>query len=500
MPSVASQVAASIAQHRDAKVSSAATNSERSPSSPFAEMLDSNAAPDRPAPKADAPRSKATARNANASKSAKSDNGKSSVRDTPSRDKATAASDSKVKADDDISATATKAVAASDTQPAEVEAPVDQQTADEIAALLAAVTTPANPDQAPVAAKTTNENPTPVDPVAESVARPAPTADPVPASTAIAAAIAPDAGIASETAVTPATIAAATTVTQAADRADKLAATKNDTQAAGDEPAADAKLAADVPLDAKAAPKAETAKAPAEAKPHHDTQQHTETADGPAAEQAPAPAQNPAHATANRPAASVEAKAGARPEVPAQTDAVAALKPADMTPSVPQTTPLTNAPASLAVHQVSTSDATPGATAPVPIDGVAVEIASKAFEGKNRFDIRLDPPELGRIHVRLEVDRNGEITSRVMADRQDTLDLLRRDAPQLERALSDAGLRTADNGLQFSLRDQSQSRDQQSNATDNARLIVSDDSLVSEATQRGYYRPAGSPGGLDIRV
>ena len=38
----------------------------------------------------------------------------------------------------------------------------------------------------------------------------------------------------------------------------------------------------------------------------------------------------------------------------------------------------------------------------VPIAGLAIEIAGKALAGKNRFEIRLDPPELGRIDVRLD--------------------------------------------------------------------------------------------------
>jgi hypothetical protein len=89
-----------------------------------------------------------------------------------------------------------------------------------------------------------------------------------------------------------------------------------------------------------------------------------------------------------------------------------------------------------------------------------------------------------------------------MADRQDTLDLLRRDAPQLERALNDAGLRTSNNGLQFALRDQGQSQQQQQQQAlpNAARPIIPDESLAAELTQRGYYRPAGSAGGIDIRV
>ena len=123
-----------------------------------------------------------------------------------------------------------------------------------------------------------------------------------------------------------------------------------------------------------------------------------------------------------------------------------------------------------------------------------IEIASKALAGKNHFEIRLDPPELGRIEVRLDVDRDGHVTSRLIADRSDTLDLLRRDASGLERALQDAGLKTSDNGLQFSLRDQTAGRQQQNNTPTPgaAQIVVQDSALpVNDAVQRNYSRLAG---------
>jgi hypothetical protein len=101
----------------------------------------------------------------------------------------------------------------------------------------------------------------------------------------------------------------------------------------------------------------------------------------------------------------------------------------------------------------------PQAGPAVPVAGLAVEIAAQMRAGKNRFEIRLDPPELGRIDVRLDVDKDGNVTSRLMVERSDTLDLLRRDAHQLERALNQAGLKTADNALEFSLRDHGSNRD-----------------------------------------
>ena len=105
------------------------------------------------------------------------------------------------------------------------------------------------------------------------------------------------------------------------------------------------------------------------------------------------------------------------------------------------------------VTAAATSASASGAA--VPVAGLAVAIAARAQAGSNQFDIRLDPPELGRIDVRLDVDGNGQVTTHVTVDRADTLQLLQSQQPQLERALEQAGLRTADNGLQFTLRDQS---------------------------------------------
>ena len=138
----------------------------------------------------------------------------------------------------------------------------------------------------------------------------------------------------------------------------------------------------------------------------------------------------------------------------------------------------------------------------MPLAGVAVEIVARAQDGLKRFDIRLDPPELGRIDVRLDVDHGGKVTSRLIVERAETLDLLRRDAPQLERALQQAGLNT-EGGMQFSLRDQNfAGRDQfaRDNAATSHLVIAEDDTAAADAARRGYGRLIGLGGGIDIRV
>ena len=76
----------------------------------------------------------------------------------------------------------------------------------------------------------------------------------------------------------------------------------------------------------------------------------------------------------------------------------------------------------------------------MPLSGLALEIAASANSGKSRFEIRLDPADLGRIDVRIDVDRNGQVTSHLTVEKPETLSMLRQDAPQLQRALDDAGL------------------------------------------------------------
>ena len=151
-------------------------------------------------------------------------------------------------------------------------------------------------------------------------------------------------------------------------------------------------------------------------------------------------------------------------------------------------------------HQAANAAPSP-APPNVPLAGVAVEIAGRALSGKNHFEIRLDPPELGRIEVHLDVGRDGHITTHMVADRSDTLALLQRDASGLQRALQDAGFKTADNGLQFSLRDQTAGQQQQQQTNTGAPRSGDDDKLAPIGIQpAALARYISRAGGIDIRV
>jgi flagellar hook-length control protein FliK len=83
---------------------------------------------------------------------------------------------------------------------------------------------------------------------------------------------------------------------------------------------------------------------------------------------------------------------------------------------------------------------------------VAREIVRKFDGGNTRFELRLDPPELGRVEVRMEVSRDHRVTAVIAADSPQALTELARHARDLEQMLQGAGLELSDSGLSFDLR------------------------------------------------
>jgi hypothetical protein len=88
-----------------------------------------------------------------------------------------------------------------------------------------------------------------------------------------------------------------------------------------------------------------------------------------------------------------------------------------------------------------------------PHEQVAVQIQRAARNGIGRLTVDLQPAELGRVEIKMDVDKDKNVTANVVVDRPGTLDLLQRDARNLERLLQEAGLQTNSGSLSFSLRD-----------------------------------------------
>jgi flagellar hook-length control protein FliK len=284
------------------------------------------------------------------------------------------------------------------------------------------------------------------------------------------------------------------------------------------EPTNLATLASAVAATAPVTPKPSPGKAPA-ATAATDSSTTTNTAD-PSATNAPAVVQNglplqssaagkPQAANAAVEAASADAATAtsaaavsAREHSPAAGAGHVTDSPDAGTQPVGTFQPQLNTPAATAAP-ATTFNVTAATNGPVPLNGLALEIAASVKSGKSRFEIRLDPADLGRIDVRIDIDRNGQVTSHLTVEKPETLSMLRQDAPQLQRALDDAGLKTGNGGLQFSLRDQSSSGQNSGNDTSaNAqRLIINEEDTIPAAVAgRSYGRPLGPSSGVDIRV
>ncbi|MCJ2054551.1 flagellar hook-length control protein FliK [Methylobacterium sp. J-070] len=140
----------------------------------------------------------------------------------------------------------------------------------------------------------------------------------------------------------------------------------------------------------------------------------------------------------------------------------------------------------------------------IPIGQVPMAIGLRSLGGSNAFQIRLDPVELGRIDVKLEIDKaRGTVMTHLVVDRPETLAMLQRDAGQLQQALSQTGLDPSGGGLNLSLRSDGSAQGggggQQDNAPRGGATSWTRDQaeppqdITPTRWLRGY-------GGVDIRI
>ena len=81
-------------------------------------------------------------------------------------------------------------------------------------------------------------------------------------------------------------------------------------------------------------------------------------------------------------------------------------------------------------------------------------------DGVDMVRIKLHPEDLGKIDIQMDVGDDGKTAIRIIADKVETLEMLRRDSHSLEKALKDTGVRTDAGSLQFSLRDPNSNQQQ----------------------------------------
>lgn len=108
-----------------------------------------------------------------------------------------------------------------------------------------------------------------------------------------------------------------------------------------------------------------------------------------------------------------------------------------------------NSPAMMATSLVNQAS---HASVPHPATQIiAATIAKSAATGENRnITIRLEPPELGRVEIRMEFGKDRALKTHIIVEKQETYLMLQRDAHILDKSLQDSGLDT-DGGTSFEL-------------------------------------------------
>lgn len=139
-----------------------------------------------------------------------------------------------------------------------------------------------------------------------------------------------------------------------------------------------------------------------------------------------------------------------------------------------------------------------------PNEQVAVHLNRMAKSGTSQYDLQLHPAELGRVDIRLEINKDGAVQATITADNQQAFDMLQKDSRSLERALQQAGLQTDSGSLSFSLRgdngSQAQQHAQHNHGTPWNKWI--EKTLPEEAIQSKIlsFDVSAGPGRVDLRV
>jgi chemotaxis protein MotD len=147
------------------------------------------------------------------------------------------------------------------------------------------------------------------------------------------------------------------------------------------------------------------------------------------------------------------------------------------------------------LHSVSTLRDLP----PTPdLRSMAVQIAHFSAGDIKHFEIRMDPAELGRVDVHLRMDDAGKAQASLVVEKPHALEALQKDSAGLERALKDAGIDLANNGLNFSLK--GQERQQEGAPRGNSRVRNLQATAPIEAAAVSSNHSSSGTSGLDIRV
>gem|GEM_PF-3574350 len=136
-------------------------------------------------------------------------------------------------------------------------------------------------------------------------------------------------------------------------------------------------------------------------------------------------------------------------------------------------------------------------------NNVGMQISKSMMAGQTEFTIRIDPPELGRVNVKMHFGQDGTLRAMIQTDTREAMQLLQREQGVLERALEQAGAKLDQGGLNFSLKDgkndgqQAHNEQNSSGANDGefSNALMGEDDITAEVMP---YVDADRA--LDIRI
>ncbi len=140
---------------------------------------------------------------------------------------------------------------------------------------------------------------------------------------------------------------------------------------------------------------------------------------------------------------------------------------------------------------------------PALTDQVSVQISKAINAGNDKISIQLKPAEMGRVDVKMEIGHDGRVTAVVTADNKGTLDLLQKDAKELQQALQQAGLQVDNDGLSFNLREQGEGQDMAGNSANGGEQGIDDgqgNELSLEEELAGLDRNIITDSSIDVRA
>lgn len=124
---------------------------------------------------------------------------------------------------------------------------------------------------------------------------------------------------------------------------------------------------------------------------------------------------------------------------------------------------------------------------------IKVNITQSAIKGVDKIEIQLKPADLGKVEIKLQIGRDGQLHAHIVASNAETLEILQKDIENLKQAFSSAGYQAEDGSFSFS-HSQEQSNEREKMREFIGEVITRD--VEEELAANDYI----SADGVNIRV